>query len=219
MFLIIQSVLQMRKNAHAPTFPAIMLISEILFMILGPAIGFYRFDDYGGEIPFSKQHVLIIILLTITSSLCFWIAKFTGNSTNPFLRIAVSAGMFLGLVFTFISAIHFIPFIPLGFIYPIFGFELLSPVIAFFFLLKEFWFYNKFELNLTELLPYRAELGFIPWTHRVWQLPFSQRVVFYLCLLIPIVILHSLFAYACGQEIDSLIKAYTYSNGFIFSTH
>ena len=107
-----------------------MVFTEVVYTIIGPIIGFLRYDAYGPDIPFAKQHVLTVILFVTVSSFSFWIARFTSKTTNPILRIIVSVGLLQGIVLCFITTVHFITFIPLGIIWPIMGFELLSPVFA-----------------------------------------------------------------------------------------
>ncbi len=195
----------------------LMLLAEVLFTIIGPVIGFLRYDEYGPEIPFAKQHVLTVILFVMVSSMSFWIARFTSKSANPMLRIVVSVGLLQGIVLCIVTSIHFLAFIPLGIIYPIMGFELLSPIFAVFLLAREFYFYTKIEINYDDALPYREELGFIPLPFRILRAPFVPRLVIYGGLLIILVIVQMLFAYGCGQDIDSIVKAFTHSVGFIFS--
>lgn len=194
-----------------------MTFSEILYTVIGPIIGFTRFDEYGPEIPFAKQHVLIIIILVIVGSASFWIARFTSKTENPFLRILVSVGLLQGIILCLVTSIHFLTFIPLGIIYPFLGFELLSPVFALLLLSREFYFYNKTEFNYDDALPYRQELGFIPLPFKIIQAPIVSRLVIYGVLLIPLIILQMLFAYGCGQDIDAIVKAFTHSVGFVFS--
>ena len=194
-----------------------MVATELVYTIAGPIIGFMRFDAFGPEIPFAKQHVLTVILFVIVSSLSFWIARYTAKASNPILRILVSVGLLQGIVLCFITSIHFLTFIPLGIIYPIYGFELLSPVFALFILSREFYFYNKTEFNYDDALPYRQELGFVPVPFKIIQAPIFNRIVIYGAMLIPLIVLQMLFAYGCGQDIDALVKAFTHSVGFVFS--
>lgn len=195
----------------------VLFFSEIIYTIIGPIIGFMRFDKFGPDIPFAKHHVLIIILLVITSSGAFWLAKLTEKTKNPYVRILISAGLLQGLLLCGITTIHFIPYIPNGIMFPVLGFELLSPLVAFVFLFREFYFYNRVETDLDELLPYRKELGFVPLPFKILHQPIFKRLMIYSVLLIPAIVLQMLFAYGCGQDIDALIKAYTHSQGFIFS--
>lgn len=215
-FLIVNSIKTLVKNKDRSS-TVFILISEMIFTIIGPGIGFWRFDKYGSDIPFDKHHVLSIILLVIVSSASFWLAKLTHKNGNPVLRILLSIGMLQGILLCFITSIHFILFIPMGIIYPFFGFELLSPIIALLFLLKEFNFYNRIIFDLDELLPYRAQLGFIPLPIKIMQLPALPRIAVYLTGVVMLLFLEIMIASFFGQDYDSIIKAFTHSVGFIFS--
>lgn len=220
LFFLITLMLSIKRGERKPinSFSEIMmLITEVVFTIIGPIIGFMRFDEYGPEIPFAKPHVLTVILFVIVASFSFWIARFTSKTANPFLRILVSVGILQGIIFCAITSIHFLTFIPLGIIYPFMGFELLSPVFALFLLIREFYFYNKVEFNYDDALPYRQELGFVPLPIKLVQAPIFIRLTIYGFMLLPLIIIQMLLAYGCGQDIDAIVKAYTHSVGFVFS--
>ncbi|CAN5460891.1 hypothetical protein BH10BAC1_BH10BAC1_09560 [soil metagenome] len=195
----------------------IMVFTEVIYTIIGPIIGFLRYDAYGPETPFAKQHVLTVILFVIVSSLSFWIARITSKTANPILRIIVSVGLLQGIVLCFITTIHFLAFIPLGIIYPILGFELLSPVFALLLLSRELYFYNKAVFNYDDAMPYRQELGFTPIPVKIIQAPFIPRMTIYGVLLIILIIFQMFLAFGCGQDIAAIVKAFTHSRGFIFS--
>jgi len=220
LFVIITIIITMNrgvKDCRSRFSAGLLVFSEVVFTIIGPAIGFYRFDEFQPEIPFAKQHVLSIILLVIVSSTSFWIARFMNRTSHPIVRIVLSVGLLQGIVLCFITSIHFLTFIPLGIIFPFAGFELLSPLVALFILLREFYFLNKMELNLPELLPYRAELGFIPFPYLLLKQPMYKRIMVYSALMVLLVITEALVTYGLGQDIDSTVKAFTHSVGFIFS--
>jgi len=195
----------------------IMVFSEIVYTVIGPIIGFARFDEYGSSTPFEKQHVLSIIILVMVSSTCYWIARFTSRSEHPVLRIIVSIGLLQGIVLCFVSTIHFISFIPLGLVYPIIGFELLSPFFAMLLLLRKFYFYNEVQIKFQDPVPNRSQLGVVPLAFKIYVAPFFYRILIYCCLLIPVIAAQVFIAYGCGQDIDAIIKAFTHSRGFIFS--
>ncbi|MCK6648765.1 MAG: hypothetical protein L6Q66_03830 [Bacteroidia bacterium] len=197
----------------------VMIFSEVVFTIVGPIIGFIRFDEFMPEIPFAKQHVLSIILLVIFSSLSYWISRLSSGSKSPFLKIFLSVGLLQGILLCTVVTIHFITFLPMGLIFPFAGFELLAPPMALVMLIKEFYFLNKETLDLPELLPYRAELGFIPLPYKIWQKPLSNRLLIYLFLLIIALLAQILFCLFIGQDVDSIIKAFTHSKGFLFSRY
>lgn len=197
----------------------VMIFSEVIFTIVGPIIGFTRFDEFQPEIPFAKQHVLSIIMLVIFSSLSFWISKLSTGLKFPLLKILLSVGLLQGILLCIIVTIHFTTFIPLGLIFPFAGFELLAPPMALIMLIKEFYLLNKETFDLPELLPYRAELGFIPLPYKIWQKPLSNRLLIYFFLLIIALIAQIVLCLFIGQDADSIIKAFTYSKGFLFSAY
>jgi|GEM_PF-3090772 len=204
------------KNKLSEYGKAILLTSDFIFTLIAPVIGFCRYDSYGPNMPFSKRHVISIILLVIVSSASFWGARLTSGTRIPYLRILFSVGMLQGLILCFACTIHFLNYFALGIIFPLAGFELLCPLVAFFLLLREFYFYNKAAVP-AELLPYREELGLLPVPLQVIQLPALPRLAVYMGLLAIAVALQVAFLYSLGQDADSIIKAFRESSGFIFS--
>lgn len=196
-----------------------LYFSEVIFTVIAPIIGFMRFDKYQPQIPFSKQHVLSIILLVFVASVSFWSARAVQNTKNPIIKIALSVGMLQGMIICFITTIHFIPFIPLGLTFPTAGFEILSPVVAFFLLLREFYFFNRLPVETNETIPYRTELGFTPLSYQILNFSFTKKLLVYFILFTVLILLQVILASPFGQDFDSILKAYTHSVGFIFSTH
>ncbi len=219
-YLIVQIILTLKrseKKCRSNAAEAILLFSEIVFTVIGPIIGFCRFDQFGPEIPFAKQHVLIIILLSAVGSVSFWLARATKDTHNLFVRIFLSAGMLQGIVLCAIVTIHFAGFMLMGIIFPWAGFELLCPLIAFFMLIRELYFYNQVKLDMEELLPYRRELGFEPVQYKLFQQPLTARLFVYGAIVVVLVIAQVLLGYAVGLQPDSIIRAFTQSVGFTFS--
>ena len=213
------TIIREEKSCRNLLSTCILHFAEVVYTIIGPIIGFMRFDQFQPDIPFAKQDVLTIILLVITSSASFWLARLTSKTGNATIRIITSVGLLQGIVLCAITSIHFIPYLLNGLMFPALGFELLSPVIVFVLLCREFYFYNRMEFNLNELLPYRQELGFIPIPLKIFQLLIFQRCLVYGVLLVPVIVAQVLLAYGCGQDIDALVKAFTNSHGFTFSIH
>lgn len=195
-----------------------LIFAEVVFTIIGPILGFCRFDQFGPDIPFAKPHVLSIIILVMSSSAAYWLSRVTANTNNPFLRILFSIGILQGILLCFMTSIHFIAFIPMGILFPMAGFELLSPVVALFLLTRQLYFYNRVTLNMDELLPYHKELGVIPWPHKVFQLPLYQRMWVYAAFVVLAVIIQAFIATAFGQQLTSIYQAYHESIGFVFSS-
>ncbi|MCW3102023.1 MAG: hypothetical protein JWO09_463 [Bacteroidetes bacterium] len=219
LYVIVTAIRTMKRNDNQLSGygQASMLTADFVFTLIAPAIGFCRFDAYGFDMPFSKRHVISIILLVMVSSASFWCARLTSGTRNPFLRILFSVGMLQGIILCFACSIHFLNYFVLGIVFPFQGFELLCPLVAFFLLLREFYFYNQTAAVPAELLPYREELGFIPLPLQVVQLPLLPRLAVYSALLAIAVALQVALLYSLGQDADSIIKAFRESSGFIFS--
>jgi hypothetical protein len=197
---------------------ALVFIAEIAFTIIGPIIGFMRYDAYQPEIPFSKHHVLTVIILVFFASLSFWIARLSAGNTKPLTRIILSVGMLQGILLCAICSVHFMNYYSNGLAFPFLGFELLSPPMAVILLLREFYFFNRERYELDEALPYRKELGFMPLSHRLLEKTFFQRLPVYAAFLLPFIAAQLVLAYGFGQAPDALIKAFTHSQGFFFSS-
>src|ERR1043166_7340865 len=84
---VIMNFSRKERECRNPFSEALLFFSEVLFTVIGPVIGFMRYDTFGPDIPFSKHHVMIIIVLVITSSISYWISRFTLKVANPFIRI------------------------------------------------------------------------------------------------------------------------------------
>jgi hypothetical protein len=219
-FIIVTIIICLRagrercRNLFSET---MLVISEVMYTVIGPIIGFMRFDEFGSDIPFAKHHVFSVIIITISSSLFFWISRISMKAPNPLLRIFVSVGLLQGIFFCFITSVHFLAFIPLGVIYPLLGFELVSPLIALLLLIKQFYFYTKVQFDYSEQLPYRNELGFVPVPVKIMESPAFTRFVVFAALVIPMILAQVAFAYGCGQDANALLEAFRDSHGFIFS--
>jgi hypothetical protein len=214
--LIVKSVLRTGQEGQSNSSYFILLSAGILFTIIGPIIGFIRFDQYG-DIPFDKRHVLSVMFFVAISSVFYWVAVFMRHNSGALLRMIVSGGLLLGIILCLFCSIHFLNYLHMGLIYPLFGFELLSPVMALLLLSSELYSYNLVQPLPEDLLPYRKELGFVPFPDKVIELPFLKRIPVYLCLSLLIALVAVLLCWIAGQDIDSIIKAFTHSRGFIFS--
>ncbi len=182
-----------------------LLFSEIMYTTVGPILGFMRYDEYGPDIPFCKAHDTSLILLVFISSLAFWISKFAGSSCNKFLKTVLSVAIFQGIIVCLITSIHLIPRLSDGLIFPIFGFEMLAPIVCFFLLSKELYFLNSKQKKEASFQPELKEENKV------------QEILIYPLVLIGLLFLEIGVATVMGQDADSLIKVYTLSKGFIFS--
>ncbi len=194
-----------------------LVVSDIIHTIIGPIIGFNRYDAFGPDIPFAKTHVGIIIFLVIVASLSFWISRIAQKQLHPILKMGLSVGILQGMILCIITTIHFVPYLLSGLVFPMFGFELLTPFIAFFLLLKEFYSLQiSLRIRPETGLVYQ-KLGMVTIPHELINNFIYYRIFFYPLLLIGLVVFEIGFMTLFGFAPDSLLKVFTESKGFIFS--
>ena len=104
-----------------------------------------------------------------------------------------------------------------GIVFPLIGFELLSPLMAFFILLRQYYFYSKIKIDIGEQLPYRAELGLIPLQYKIMHLHGLSKLVVFIAIVLTLVLSQMLVGYLIGLDFDAIVKAFTHSHGFVFS--
>jgi hypothetical protein len=177
-----------------------VIIWGALFTTAAPLIGFMRFDAYGPEMPFSKQHVLVIELLVVVSAVCYWVSKFAKKKVSPFVNLLLRAGLIQGIILDVIVTIHFGHYMGMGLLFPMFGFELLAPPIAMMFLL--------YELTCNFRTP----------KQKAEPLFFIDKILpLHLGAVIVLVFVQQAALIPAGFHWNSLVLAFTESKGFIFS--
>jgi hypothetical protein len=179
-----------------------MVTLGILFTSFAPLIGFMRFDAFGPEMPFSKQHVLIIELLVLVSAVCYWISKFYKKKLSPAVTILVRAGLIQGIILDAVVTIHFTNYFGAGIMFPMFGFELLAPPIAMLFLIYEL------QCNFKS-------------TQQNASLLFSEdiKLLLHAGAVIALIVVEQAILLPAGSQWDSLVSAFTESKGFVFSAN
>lgn len=177
-----------------------VILLGVLFTSLAPLIGFIRFDDFGPDLPFSKNHVLAIELIVVVSAICYWVSKFFKKKLPPFVNLLLRAGLIQGIILDFIITIHFANYLGLGLMFPFFGFELLAPPIAMLFLLFELHCNFRTPKQTTEpILSVQKEI------------PLQFGVV------IALVVVEQMMLFPMGFQWNSIVLAFTESKGFVFS--
>jgi len=194
-----------------------LVFAELIFTIIGPIIGFLRYDEYGPDIPFSPKHVISIVVIVIVSSMSLWISRLFFNRCSQFQKYILSIGILQGMVLCIITSIHFIPRLGDGLVFPIFGFEMMSPVIAFFLLLKEFIRITKETVEIKEPITYHEKFMNQNLMQFTTRHILNHRALFYPILLMIFIIIQIYISQIFGQKVDSIIRAFTESIGFIFS--
>lgn len=179
---------------------AMLVIFGILFTVIAPALGFWRYDQYTSlGIPFAPEHVLSLELPVIVSALSYWISRFYKRKLSFVPLLLVRAGLIQGIAICFFTSIHFVNFYSYGLIWVPLGFELLAPPIAFLFLLYEC--IASFRMDGKTA----ARASTPAWQLMQQGLPVIL-VVTEQALLLPF-----------GYQWNSLLLTFTQSHGFIFS--
>ena len=218
LYVIITSMMMISmKMWRSEESPYRLLFTDIIHTVVGPIIGFIRYDEYGPEIPFSKEHVFTIIVLVFVSSVSFWLSRLTRKINTPVQNMLLSIGIFQGMIVCLITTIHFFNFLPSGLAFPMFGFELLTPLIAFFLLLKEFYFVNRYISSIPQTGLIYLKIGRAKISYEVINKLLYYRGFLYPVMAVILIIIEIAIACFFGQDFDSIIKAFTESKGFIFS--
>lgn len=218
LYVIISSMMMISmKIWKSEESPFRLLVSDIIHTVIAPIIGFLRYDEYGSDIPFAQEHVLTVIILVFFSSVSFWLSRFTRTINTPIQNTLLSIGILQGMILCLIMTIHFLDFIPNGLALPMFGFELLSPLIAFFLLLKEFYFVNRSIKKIPETGLIYLKIGSMKISYEIINKLLYYRIFLYPILLVTLILFEIGIACLLGQDFDAIMKAFTESKGFIFS--
>jgi hypothetical protein len=215
--ILIKSIFAKGSNPERPLPRFIFWFSAVLFTVPAPVLGFWRMDSYGAEIPFASRHVFSIYILVAVVVLAYWISVLVRQSAGPALRIFLSSVLVLGISFCVITTFHFAGHILLGMIFPLFGFELLSPFMAMLLLIKELVALNNYYPVQDHHLPLRHEVGFASISYSLFSQSVLHRLAAYLPLGLLVLAACGGAAWVAGSEPDALIRSFTNSTGFILS--
>ncbi|MBI1837478.1 MAG: hypothetical protein HYR91_09465 [Flavobacteriia bacterium] len=185
--------------------------ASVIHTLVGPVIGFLRFDDYGSDMPFSKKHVLTIFTFYLVATCSYWYSIYYRSKMSYYGKIITTFGIVQGILLCLIISIHFANYYHLGLLFPFCGFELLCPIVAFFLLLKELIKIQKHFFRNTFPSFHSKDIEVYSLIHKLEELflfvPFLLLFIF-----IQIIVLQFF-----GQDIDSVFKVFSESSGFVFS--
>lgn len=185
------------------------VVFEIIFMIIGPAIGFARYDDFGFEIPFNTDLDWLLIIPVYFVIFSYFLSKYARVKNLVKVSFVSAVSLSLGLIITLITSIHFGGYIATGIVFPVFGFELVSPVICTFLLIKELIFIHQFQVNQIETMP--EPYG------KIAKTPFIPKLGFGLLGASALLVVYQLILLAFGYGSTALIDIYSSSHNFTFS--
>ncbi|MDX1798987.1 MAG: hypothetical protein R3255_10095 [Candidatus Lokiarchaeia archaeon] len=184
-------------------------VFELLFMIIGPPLGFYRFNKFGYDAPFKDEIAWILIVLVYIVIISYWLSKYSRINRLYQLNIVSFFPLILGLIITFVTAIHFIPYMILGLMFPILGYELFSPLICLILLLREIRLSNQFQTE--------NQIGFSSQYQRFVQLSQVNKVIIGIVFSVAFLLIYQFILSALGYPFSTLTDIYTQTHGFTFS--
>lgn len=188
-----------------------------LFTVIMLPVFFLFYMDFGKvndccteSAVFSPNHRLSIYLLMLLSMLSYLVSVFRKTVFPPFLEVLLNSFLILGLILNVIFCKHFTSSGESS-IWVVFG---NVPIILLFFL--------KLAENQRMLEEYidendlKVENALGSFCLRILKLKLVYRISALTLLLIPLIIIVSLFLLLFGQKPDSLLRAFTdtYKHGF-----
>ena len=177
-----------------------LTIFGVLFTVISPALGFWRYDDFRPAIPFSPSHVAAVELMVTISAVSYWISRFAKREIPALVNWIVRAGLLQGILLCLVITVHFGPdYLLKGIAWPTLGFELDAPPFAALLLLYEL------VCNIRAVEPRESSSPISQWRFLLWGL---LPVLFIVeqALLLPF-----------GYSWNSFLLAFTHSRDFTFS--
>ena len=191
-----------------------LVIAEIIFVIAAPLIGFIRANSYPPEFPFSPKHLATLIFLVNIAIISYWSSRYFKHELTPIVSALVSIGMMQGIVLSVILLIHFGSYTFMGVIFPLFGFELIAPLICIFLYSRELFYHHQyFQEKFT-----KKEVDFKNPVLRVLaKKSLMTKNFLAFVLLFPFFFIQQLILTLFGQAPDAAIRVFVESCGFTFS--
>ncbi len=182
-----------------------LLTAALLFILVGPVLGFIRYDQYPPEIPYASAFKWILITLTAIGMAGFWASFLYKKSLSGSWSLAAVVAMWVGAGICLLNGLHFIPMAAMGVMFPVLGFELVSPYMALLLILRELYQLHAFRATIKATTPG----GF-------WQKTPGEQLMYILPLAAVTVITVCMVFTLGGYPEDALIRVFTQSKVFSF---
>ena len=191
-----------------------------LFVVIAPitaSLKLYYFSD-GGNFIFGHKHSIALLLIYTVSCVSFYLSKCSLYKGNVSLYWFSRVGIIQGIILCLLLLAHFNIFSLVGAALPIFGFELIAPLLAILFFIKELQRSRLEMLELAELKP--EEEGADNIYSNLLNVSILQRGVIILSILSAILLSEELIIIATAPSPVSAILSFTESESyFLFSSH
>ena len=170
-----------------------------------------------GEIPFAKEHQLILIILIAIAVLSFWLSKFYKGKLSPMLDALLPIGILLGIILAIVMCIHFAPYMIFALLLPAAGFELVAAFLIILAFIREL--YLSHLTFSTKYSPTRIDDNYV--NHRIFKLFLKSKFINKFPLLFVfvffIIAVMQAFVTLFGQAPNSIIRVFYESCGFLLS--
>lgn len=196
----------------------IIAIIEIIITVVAPIVGLIKNSTISsGEIPFAKEHQLILILLIAIAVSSFWLSKFLKGKLSPMLDALLPIGMLMGIILALVMTIHFGPYVIIAMLIPAGGFEIVATFLVLLAFIRELYLNHIYFKTI--YLPARIEDDFA--NHRLFRVFLQSKFLnkFPLLFFFSFVIIAIVQAIVIlfGQAPDALIRVFYESCGFVLS--
>jgi hypothetical protein len=191
-----------------------IVFAEIFLTVIAPAVGFMRYKAYPPEFPFGEAHLLTLIFLVMVSVNSYWASRLYKEYQAPLIAALIPLGILQGIIINIILLIHFGSYSILGAVMPIFGFELIAPVVNILLFMRELYFNHLYFRQTIEPEQFSKQKLIIKF---LVKLDLGRKSSIYFILLMPFFVLQQAILTLLGQRPDAAVRVFVESCGFTFS--
>ncbi len=203
----------LERGKDAPSYSKGKSYPEILYNGICPVLGSIFIYVFQKEItPFSIDHSLTLLAFSAIPFIAYWTMKFGGQALSIKNLGIVECSLVFGSILYLGYGLHFCSEMTLMGIamLPIFGFALLAPFPAMFYLLREL-------VVVKSLINEKTDRFLVPASILKSTFRMSERTKGYVTFVVGCAVLLSTLVLVGGQDWDSLIRAFRGGSAFFFS--
>lgn len=191
-----------------------ILAAEILFTVIAPAVGFVRYQEFPPEFPFAEKHLFTLIFLVVVSINSYWASRLYKSHQAPLVAALIPLGIFQGILINLALLIHFNFYVLMGVAFPVFGFELVAPLINIFLFVRELYFGHLYFRQNLEPSSFSNPNFLIRF---LLTFNLRRKSLTYFILWMPFFVVQQSILVLLGQKPDAAVRVFVESCGFTFS--
>lgn len=203
-------------NKSTDAYKAIKFLGEIFLLIVLPVIGFYNSKQSCDDHPFELNSYPSAIALYLLPLICYFISSYFKQKLSPGLLAVLPMGLVIGIIYTAVLMLHFGKHMGMV-IFPVIGLSLAAPIVAFLYLIIEFFALHKYQTEVIKEKQFNSQV--MQTISHLFLLPFWQKIPLAILLCSPILAAMQFALTLIGQAPDSLISMFTESCGFVLSKY